>query len=391
MPFCIVTANPKRAPEFGTDSTLVYDDPEYGPREYQGARFGNYWVFVIEVSNTELTRISNAPLQGGGGRKYGQKDDDGPWYVSFNPNHRYPGTRLSPVLRPDQQPNATARVLTETDLEFLDESPALAEPEKNEVPALATLTTSTPRRELTQFISDVTACQRCTKRWPGVLNQEPMPPRGFAGSLDVLAPVPLMLVSLNPGHPLPAEEALWSGKPFDSSLGEGLFSQCASYYDAGATPFHRISVAIVRAALSARGDDIPASEWAKHAWLTDAFKCSTPAEVGPRIPERALRECAFGAPREADLVPGHLEREIAILRPQVILTLGRRARELLLSSPYADRVVPFTHPSGAFHRLDSERWDETFRRIADLFGRQLPADKFRAQRTRIWEEAWKAR
>ena len=75
-------------------------------------------------------------------------------------------------------------------------------------------------------------------------------------------------------------------------------------------------------------------------------------------------------PAEVRLCAGHLDREIAFLRPEVIVTLGKLAANVLLgpgslielvgAARRAERagchftVIPFPHPSGVSRWLNGE-------------------------------------
>jgi hypothetical protein len=198
-----------------------------------------------------------------------------------------------------------------------------------------------------------------------------------------------MLVSLNPGSPLDDEPELWTrlglheGGACTVNQAHQMLAKSVAYYDDGRTPFHRISVAIARSCMHLLDASAAESDWREFAWMTDLFKCSTEVEVGPAIPRAALRRCAFSE------TEGFLRREIELLEPRVLIALGGRAKRNLINHPdFAERVVSFRHPSGAFWRLDSTEHDGAFERVAELLGAPIPSD-FRQTRGRLWDEAFR--
>ena len=89
--------------------------------------------------------------------------------------------------------------------------------------------------------------------------------------------------------------------------------------------------------------------------LTKCFPGSKPGGKGDRAPSRG----------EIALCRGHLEQELALVRPELILPLGRLSISYFVgSSPLAELigrvferetafVVPLPHPSGVSHWLNS--------------------------------------
>lgn len=128
MAWCLVVGNDERdSSKYGSGGHLKYYDRTLGWREYQGKKVTHdrgteYWLFLIEVSDEELAEIEVASPQGRGGRKYGQEQDTGPWYVSYNPNVTWPGTSIRPELAPHygpQKPRATAVRLADVDIQAI--------------------------------------------------------------------------------------------------------------------------------------------------------------------------------------------------------------------------------------------------------------------------------
>ncbi len=149
------------------------------------------------------------------------------------------------------------------------------------------------------------------------------PPRGWAGT-ERKGVRTVFVLTLNPGAPMAGERALWSqwgltaGKSSRADA-QKLLTHCTSNYVAPTrsrdTVFHRKSVGLARAALWLFGaHDFDDPSWIDHCWFTDIYKCSTKSERGPNIPAGALAACR-----------PHLDAELAMFRPRVILTLNHRA------------------------------------------------------------------
>lgn len=116
MTLCLVCGNRDRDISCGDYARLIYNDPEFGIREYQGrqVKYNNtiYFLFLVDVSDTELARIEKSPRQHRGGRKYSQ---DYSWYVSYNPNTTWPGTNLRASLECDSD-NSGVTILDSSDI-----------------------------------------------------------------------------------------------------------------------------------------------------------------------------------------------------------------------------------------------------------------------------------
>ena len=108
-----------------------------------------------------------------------------------------------------------------------------------------------------------------------------------------------------------------------------------------------------------RGEDVLEDNF----YLTSVTKCFP----GPSISGKGDRA---PSPAEIRLCAGHLEREIAFVRPELVITLGKLAANALLGPGSltalvgtvgdAERagchftVIPFPHPSGVSHWLNGE-------------------------------------
>jgi hypothetical protein len=193
------------------------------------------------------------------------------------------------------------------------------------------------------------------------------PPRGWAGTEDD-GPRTIMVVTLNPGAPMPDERGSWSAWGLTEPglctdlQARDLLTRCTRNYlnpVAGSdTVFHRKSVGLVRAALwlFGRRDDED-GEWLRHVWFTDAFKCSTEAERGPKIPAAAMAACRT-----------HLQEELRHFRPRVVLTLGTRARDATMELTALPPVIPFKFPSGGLEAVSDAGLDARFDVVATVAG-----------------------
>lgn len=179
-----------------------------------------------------------------------------------------------------------------------------------------------------------------------------------------------MLVSLNPGAPMGRESRLLqesrlicpTAPAADFTTGEHadlLLRLATAHYqhlDEGQDSiFHKKSLGYARLALALldRGKD-PGNDGAlRHCWFTDAYKCSTRDEVGPRIDKEAFRLCLE-----------HLKAELAYFKPRVVLALGGRAHWALEKMLGKHCMLPTTklvrvrHPSNGCPKLHSAQLDE---------------------------------
>lgn len=190
------------------------------------------------------------------------------------------------------------------------------------------------------------------------------PPRGWGGSLEQGARS-VLVVSTNPGHPLPTEEAVWRGYPVHPEHSGNITSkQAVAQLDfvsglyrggPGRTSFHTRSVQVARAVLwlveERHGRQAVRRHWLDRVWFTNVVKCSTAMESGsPGIGAIAVR-CRR-----------HLEEETSAFRPRLVVALGAVARNALQASGL--RLPPTLnapHPAGySWRRIDRPEMDEFF-------------------------------
>lgn len=112
-------------------------------------------------------------------------------------------------------------------------------------------------------------------------------------------------------------------------------------------------------------------------YLTSVTKCFP----GPSLNGKGDR---MPSPAEVRLCAGHLDREIAIVRPELVVTLGKLAANALLgpgsltelvgTAREAERagcrftVIPFPHPSGVSRWLNGEPGQSCLARAIERLG-----------------------
>ncbi len=239
-------------------------------------------------------------------------------------------------------------------------------------------------------------CAECFKN-PRVPGLSPLwPPRGWAGQWSLKPPTVLM-VSLNPGHPLmlaPKHGPRWNeteildrhGLDFRPGVEEqevvsrrrtnvtfeaarDVLDICWRSYTDPTTAhdhlFHRRSVAYARACLWLLGVD---DDWRDHCWFTDVVKCSTIVETKTPLPRLAISNCRR-----------HLVAEIEMVRPSVVAVLGQTALEpaqlALNEAKLPAPTIQLLHPS-RWRQLTSKRQAKSFRGFPAIDGRSPDSQEF---------------
>jgi hypothetical protein len=218
-------------------------------------------------------------------------------------------------------------------------------------------------------------------------------PRGWGGSLAP-PPRPLVILSTNPGHPLPEEDAFWSEFPSTPATARSLSHEQAlkelDFASAlyrrrtkGHGKFHTRSVQMARIVLwLMRRAGIPLAEaWFDNVWFSDVVKCSTAKEQGsPGIPTLA-RACR-----------PLLERELEVLKPRLVVTLGDSAASALKESRARfHSVIALPHPERrGLHRLTHEEHDAWLRKVSSALGLEWADARAAATRVReaLCADAW---
>lgn len=231
-----------------------------------------------------------------------------------------------------------------------------------------------------------------------------VPPRGWAGS-DDSRHRPVVLVALNPGHPIAGELATYARagiRPYrdaadvEDSHALAILRHVTNTYShlrrTQDSIFGRKCIAYIRCAAwilkelfpAAYTFDPEAGDWRDFAWITDAFKCSTRRDTAPKIPKRQLIDC----------VNTHLPNEIHAARPRIVLALGGGSAYALersrinWHSPSGPRFVRVRHTSQGCPAIDDHSHDGSFRSIAEALGAKMPGNlvddsEFLAFRSRV--------
>lgn len=242
--------------------------------------------------------------------------------------------------------------------------------------------------QLLQFTQEVLSCRKCRTDnrtfVDGRTVLEPCwaPPRGWAG-LEANR-YDIAFVALNPGGPLDGEmdryrdlalsEVNTSVSPTQAA---GVEEYCMRQYRnprrGPSWVFHRKSVALARALLWLIDGQDPGHSVLQRCWFTDVYKCSTRKESSPVITGAAFAACRT-----------HLEKEITIVSPKLLVALGARAAKRLAMTDFG--FVRFRHPSNGCPRLDAEYHDRSFQTAASIIGTRIP-DDFRKSRRQVHNDA----
>ncbi len=188
-------------------------------------------------------------------------------------------------------------------------------------------------------------CANTSSACPGVWKDIPagIPPRGF---FFKVAPVKLLVVAKNPGHPMQGEPDLFRGL-----IGRELFRAYRDYQEKlypdpsrirePSTRFHKTLFGYISYFL-----DIPRDDIYLHAAHTNLVKCSTPGEQA-RLNPKTMAQC----------YTQYFRSEVDLLRPKVLLALGREVEKFLTErhSDHGLPVVYIKHPSYRYRQEDEAR------------------------------------
>jgi len=193
-----------------------------------------------------------------------------------------------------------------------------------------------------------TKCMNCTNTvsvCPGVWKDiaSGIPPRGFYYKA---APVKLLVVAKNPGHPMKGEPELFRGRTGSELFRAYRDYQCRLYPDPGkvrepSTRFHKTLFRYISFFL-----DIHSSDIYLHAAHTNLVKCSTPDEQA-RLNAKTMERC----------YAEYFRVELDLLHPKVLLALGREVERFLMERQ-ADHGLPVVyvrHPAYRYPRNDEAR------------------------------------
>jgi len=188
-------------------------------------------------------------------------------------------------------------------------------------------------------------CANTPSHCPGIWKNIPagVPPRGF---FFKVAPVKLLVVAKNPGHPLKNEVGLYCGRSGrDLFLAYRQFQEKV-YPDPGkirefSTRFHKTLFRYISYFL-----DIPGTDIYLHAAHTNLVKCSTRDEQA-RLKPKTMMEC----------YTQYFRTELELLRPKVLLALGREVERFLIErqTDHNLPVVYIKHPSYRYRREEEKQ------------------------------------
>jgi len=188
-------------------------------------------------------------------------------------------------------------------------------------------------------------CLNTASLCPGAWKDIPagVPPRGF---FCQVAPVKLLIVAKNPGHPLLREREHYQGRSeyelyrAYQRFQENLHSTADQFREPSMrflkTLFRYISFFL----------DIPNNDIYLHAAHTNLVKCSTPDERG-RLDRKTMGQC----------YPQYLRAEIDLLRPKVLVALGREVERFLRRNrlDHGLPVIYIKHPSHRYPKEDEQQ------------------------------------
>lgn len=196
-----------------------------------------------------------------------------------------------------------------------------------------------PRDPSLERIHDLyTECMNCSntvEQCPGIWKdiRGGVPPRGFHYQR---APVKVLAVAKNPGHPLKGEKKLYSGLDRRELLQAYRDFQATFYpnpdkYAELSNRFHKNLFRYLAFFL-----DVPHSDIYQHAAHTNIVKCSTPKESA-KLNSKTMEEC----------FQKYFLREIELFQPKVLLALGRESEAFLLKKSWklCLPIIYVRHPS----------------------------------------------
>ena len=189
-------------------------------------------------------------------------------------------------------------------------------------------------------------CMNCTNTsvsCPGIWKdiQNGVPPRGFYFEY---APIKILAVAKNPGHPFDDEKPKFAGKNGRDlyQAHQHLHTDASSIPESLKNPSLRFRYNLLR--YLSKFLDVPVSEVYKYAAHTNLVKCSTTKEQGSLHPQ-TMEEC----------YNKFLAEEVKLFQPEVLLAFGREVEYFLLRKSWklGIPVVYIKHPS-YFYRKDQE-------------------------------------
>jgi len=227
-------------------------------------------------------------------------------------------------------------------------------------------------QQLYDIMSQTINCRYC---WDSefILKEPFVPPRGWAGGTDKNK-VKLVVVTLNPGHPMESEIKQFSKVSMSEKLGQyeidylynfatDTFTNPQIRGNGRDTVFHSkmknyMVEALVYCGLVDRKEAF--NNWLDYVWLTDLFKCSTKSETGPNIPLNNRIRCQK-----------YLLQEINYFNPKAIIAMHGKARDDLSKiSIIKNKLVYFRHPSNGGPTVNSPTFKQQLDKLKSIIDRQ---------------------
>ena len=135
-------------------------------------------------------------------------------------------------------------------------------------------------------------------------------PRGFVGALGELSDVELVLMTAEPGDPLPHERYEQPADPVE--LMESICRYSLEQFVAGTTLFHKN----IRRILDSCWPQVTLEDQLRKTWFVDTYLCSARVEGGT-VPAKSWRRCGID----------YLGPQLRLLSDRAIVALGRKAQK----------------------------------------------------------------
>lgn len=178
-------------------------------------------------------------------------------------------------------------------------------------------------------------------------------PRGFLGATGSVSDVRLVLLTAEPGNPLPNET--YTGTPRQM-----LEQTCQVYYDLVAHSRDRTDRNIIfhrnlRCVLDLAWPGLMLEQQLQRTWITDTYLCSAEAEGGS-VPRTAEQRCASA----------YLRRQLEMFSThRVVIALGHKAKARARRVGIDAYRVYSVAPPGANRRAARPSWEEIPRLLAE--------------------------
>lgn len=195
--------------------------------------------------------------------------------------------------------------------------------------------------ELPRLYGDIMSCH---ERCQGIIRDDHTNiPRGFFTQAILGDPIKAFLVAQNPGQPMKdhGEWQLYKGLLPDDAVNAHLGFGRSCFFGGQGKPFHKRLISWISDLL-----EIPQSEVFKSVVYSNVVKCTTPKNKAPH--RTLVMKCARL----------HLQREIALWKPKVVIAQGTNARRCMQWCGIVHEFLP--HPS---HRKQADYHKQFFEKI----------------------------